>query len=132
MRIAVLADIHGNLLALEAVLADVAGETPDLVVNLGDCLAGPLWPHETMQRLAALEAPTVRGNHDRQMAMLPADAMGPSDRYAHDQVAKRDLEWLAALPVELRVAPDVRAFHATPRHDDVYLLDQVAEGRLVR
>ncbi len=132
MRIAVLADIHGNLLALEAVLADVAGEAPDLIVNLGDCLAGPLWPRETMERLAALEAPTVRGNHDRQMAVLPADAMGPSDRYAHDQVETCDLEWLGALPGELQVAPGVRAFHATPGQDDVYLLDEVAEGRLVR
>lgn len=48
MRIAVLSDIHGNLPALEAVLADLRAHAPDLVVNLGDCATGPLWPRETM------------------------------------------------------------------------------------
>ena len=47
MRLAVLADIHGNLDALQAVLADLARQSPDLIVNLGDCLSGPLWPLET-------------------------------------------------------------------------------------
>ena len=62
MRVAVIADIHGNLLALEAVLADLKGRGADLVVDLGDCASGPLWPRETMERLHGLEALTVRGN----------------------------------------------------------------------
>ncbi|CEJ09983.1 Calcineurin-like phosphoesterase superfamily domain protein [bacterium YEK0313] len=47
MRLAVIADIHGNVLALDAVLADVAGRGADRIVNLGDCVSGPLWPRET-------------------------------------------------------------------------------------
>jgi len=54
MRIAFVSDIHGNLLALEAVLAELAREPVDLVVNLGDILSGPLWPCETAERLMAL------------------------------------------------------------------------------
>ncbi len=41
MRIAVIADIHGNLPALEAVLADLDGRGADLLVGLGDCASGP-------------------------------------------------------------------------------------------
>ncbi|CAH2407389.1 hypothetical protein MES5069_60041 [Mesorhizobium escarrei] len=74
MRIAVLADIHGNVLALDAVLDDLRQRGgADLVVNLGDCVSGPLWPRETMERLEALALPTVRGNHDRRVARDTAD-----------------------------------------------------------
>jgi putative phosphoesterase len=65
MRIAVLADIHGNVLALEAALAHLAARKHDLIVDLGDCASGPLWPRETLERLERVGAKTVRGNHDR-------------------------------------------------------------------
>ena len=44
MRLAVISDIHGNLLALEAVLADITTRGVDDILNLGDWVAGPLWP----------------------------------------------------------------------------------------
>ena len=47
MRIAVVSDIHGNLPALQAVVADIARRGVDSVVNLGDSLSGPLLPRET-------------------------------------------------------------------------------------
>jgi len=132
MRIAAIADIHGNLIALEAVLADIAREKPDLIVDLGDCVSGPLWPRETIELLATLKLPTIRGNHDRQVATLAPETMGASDRYAHGALEDRHLEHLKALPTSLPVAPDVLAFHATPHRDDVYLMDAVVSGRLVR
>jgi Calcineurin-like phosphoesterase superfamily domain len=46
-RIAIVADIHGNLPALDAVLADIDEQAVDQVFNLGDCVSGPLWPRET-------------------------------------------------------------------------------------
>ena len=55
MKIAVISDIHGNLLALEAVLEDLKHASPDLIVNLGDCVSGPLWPEETAALLAHVE-----------------------------------------------------------------------------
>ena len=67
MRIAAISDIHGNLLALEAVLADVATQSVDVVVNLGDLLSGGVQPRETADRLMELDLPTVRGNHERQL-----------------------------------------------------------------
>jgi predicted phosphodiesterase len=61
MRIAVIADVHGNLLALEAVLADIARHGVDLTVNLGDAVSGPLQPAETAKLLMKNNLPTVRG-----------------------------------------------------------------------
>jgi predicted phosphodiesterase len=64
-RFAVLSDIHGNLLALEAVLADIAAQAVAYTVNLGDHLQGPLDPIGTAQRLMSLDLPSIRGNCDR-------------------------------------------------------------------
>lgn len=65
MRIAALSDVHGNLAALDAVMADIATQAVDVVVNLGDLLSGAFQPAETADRLLELDLPTVRGNHER-------------------------------------------------------------------
>lgn len=65
MRVAALADVHGNLPALEAVLEDVKGERPDLIVFCGDMASGPM-PAETIDLLRTVaNARFVRGNADR-------------------------------------------------------------------
>ena len=71
MRIAALYDIHGNLPALEAVLAEVAQLSPDTIVIGGDAVWGPM-PRETLARLQEIDTPThfVRGNCDRILAEL--------------------------------------------------------------
>jgi predicted phosphodiesterase len=132
MRIAVLADIHGNLLALEAVLADIAMQRIDLAVNLGDCVSGPLWPRETFDRLRSLAIPCVRGNHDRAVGEDPRAGMGPSDAIAHDALDAAARADLARLPFTRDFVPGITGFHATPVHDDRYVLDEIVEGRLVR
>jgi Icc-related predicted phosphoesterase len=57
MKLAVISDIHGNLPALEAVLADIATQGVDQTVNLGDILSGPLQPAETADLLMAATSP---------------------------------------------------------------------------
>lgn len=132
-RIAVLADIHGNVLALEAVLADLGRRGgADLIVNLGDCVSGPLWPRETIERLLPLAWPTVRGNHDRRSALDPLDEMGPSDRFAYDRLTEAQRDWLAALPIQATPEPTIVAFHARPDHDERYLTENIVDGRVVR
>jgi predicted phosphodiesterase len=66
-RCAVLSDIHGNLPALESVLAELRAEGIEQVVQLGDALSGPLWPAETADRLMALGWPAIAGNDERQV-----------------------------------------------------------------
>src|SRR6185295_7747530 len=98
MRIAVLADIHGNLRALEAVRADLAKRSPDVIVNLGDHVSGPLQAAATADLLMGQSYIHIRGNHDRQLLARPPADMGLSDRAAHGQLNDRHLAWLATLP----------------------------------
>ncbi len=64
MRIALISDIHGNLIALEAVLADIARVGVDRTICLGDVAALGPQPHEVVARLRSLGYPSVLGNHE--------------------------------------------------------------------
>lgn len=125
MRLAVVSDIHGNLPALEAVLAEIGREKVDRVVNLGDIVSGPLWPQETAARLRALAWPTIRGNHERQLLTLPVDRMGAADAFARARLGGDELRWLAALPATLDLGDGVWCCHGTPASDLAYLLETV-------
>ncbi|HWH72967.1 MAG TPA: metallophosphoesterase family protein [Methylibium sp.] len=128
MRIAAVSDIHGNLPALEAVLAEIEHEDVDLVVNLGDLVSGPLWPLETARRLMALDWPTIRGNHERQLLSVPLDQQGDSDAQACRALGDAERAWLAALPNALRLPGDMQCCHGTPSSDLQYLLETVVDG----
>ena len=67
MRIAVVADIHGNLPALESVLADLRNTSPDLVVHGGDVASHGSSPAEVIDLIRELEWPGVRGNTDEML-----------------------------------------------------------------
>ena len=88
MRVALIADIHGNLAALEAVLEAIAAERPDRIVCLGDVAATGPQPRETLERIAALGPPTVMGNTDAALLDPGADDRG-------DEIAEID-RWCAA------------------------------------
>jgi predicted phosphodiesterase len=132
MTLAVIADIHGNLPALEAVLADIARRGVTRIVDLGDCASGPLWPRETCELLMARGFPTVRGNHDRWVATLAPADMYPSDRYTFGALDEKQRRWLGALPASLRLDPDILAVHGRAEDDNSYLLEDIEQGRLVR
>src|SRR5437016_5983346 len=130
MRIAVLADIHGNLRALEAVRADIAGRSPDVIVNLGDHISGPLQAAATADFLMEQSYIHIRGNHDRQLLDRPPADMGLSDRAAHGQLSDRHLAWMAALPSTQTLGEDVLLCHGSPTNDLEYLLEQVDGDRV--
>ena len=131
MRLAILADIHGNLPALEAVLHDIEGRAVDRTVNLGDCVSGPLWPRETLELLDTLCLPTVRGNHDRWVAETPRERMYASDAFAAAQLLPSQRVALGALPQLCQLEDDIAAVHGTPGDDNQYLLENVVDGQLV-
>ncbi len=128
MRLGVIADIHGNAAALEAVLHDLRRRRVATVVNLGDLVSSPLWPAETLALLREAGIPSLRGNHDRWVA---EGGGGASDRFAAAALTAEERAALGALPMHLRPLPGVLAFHARPGDDDAYLLEDVAGGRLV-
>lgn len=129
MRIAVLSDIHGNLPALEAVVADVARRGVDHVVNLGDHVSGPLMPAETAQFLMQQPWTQIAGNHDRALATSDPLDLIPSDAYAHAQLGRQALDWLSGLPAKVPL-DDAGALliHGTSRRDAECLLETIENG----
>jgi predicted phosphodiesterase len=126
MRFAAIADVHGNYLALEAVLDDIRSEGITDIVNLGDAASGPMDAARSIDLLIGCNAVSVRGNHDRYLIDRPRDAMGSWDGPAFDQLEIRHLDWLRALPPTRLFGDDVFLCHATPASDETYWLEAVS------
>ena len=130
MRVACLYDVHANLPALEAALADVREARVDRIVVGGDVLPGPM-PRECLDLLYSLDVPVeyVIGNGDREAAVAargPVSAVVPeffrdAMRWNAAQLRPRDLEVIDAWPLTIQMAIDgigqVLFCHATPRND---------------
>ena len=131
MRIGLIADIHGNLAALETVLAELARERVDLIVCLGDvAVLGPE-PAAVLARLRALGCPVVMGNTDAWLLDGPpagddADSrrMAALTRWCRDRLGAADLAAVRAfrptVSVALGAAGELLCCHGSPRSfDDV-------------
>lgn len=102
MRIAIISDIHGNRVALDAVLAGLNNEHVDQIVCLGDVAATGPQPHEVVERLKALDRPVVMGNTDAWLLSLQSrEAMDETflrimeiDRWCAEQLSSTDLDYL--------------------------------------
>ncbi len=130
-RLAVITDIHGNVAALEAVLADIAVRGIADILCLGDCASGMMWPGETTALLMDRAIPTVRGNHDRWLLDRDPDTMGTQDKVAFADTTPAQRQWLGTLPERIIPAPGVLACHGTPDSDVQNLLEDPVHGRLV-
>jgi putative phosphoesterase len=130
MTVAALYDVHGNLPALDAVLADPAFARADLVVIGGDVAAGPM-PAEVLDRLAELEPPVrwVCGNADREVVASfdrgdtdpsvypPEDSAGRADAFTAGRITRAHRDLLEGFEDVVRV--DGALFcHGSPRSDD--------------
>ena len=117
MRCAVLSDIHANLEALDAVLADASAQHCDQFVCLGDIVGYNADPSECLQRIRKLNCPVVKGNHDEQASIavsteefneMAEEAIG----WTREHLSAEEKAWLA----DLRLMKTVRDFtivHAT-------------------
>jgi putative phosphoesterase len=119
LRVAALYDIHGNLPALDAVLAQVDA---DVVVVGGDTVAGPV-PAETLERLRSLDADVrfIRGNADREVyeerqGLAPPEVM----EFVRARLSREQIDFLRSLPLTLSIGR-VLFCHATPRDDEEIL-----------
>jgi putative phosphoesterase len=138
VRVAALYDIHGNLPALDAVLAEVEASSADLVLVGGDVALGPM-PRETVKRLLSLGAGArfVRGNCDRELAgskVEPEGLWAERLRWTAAQLTEQDRTLLAGLPetavVEIDGLGSTLFCHATPRSDEEIVTRITPEERL--
>ena len=120
---AVLSDIHANIWALEAVLADIARRGLDQIINLGDTLYGPLEPQATAECLMKVPLVSIQGNQDRQLLEQPISPVSPIQAYVRKDLSSRSLDWLAAQPATRFVAGSLFLCHGTPLSDQAYLLE---------
>jgi predicted phosphodiesterase len=138
MRVAALADVHGNSPALAAVLEEVEREGPDLVVFCGDLTWGSL-PQETLVLVRALEIPArfVSGNAERALLELRAGEIeepGPRERWMLAHHESDDLDLLAAFEPTVTVEVDglgTTVFsHGSPRSDEECVTERTPAERV--
>ncbi|HET9000350.1 MAG TPA: metallophosphoesterase family protein [bacterium] len=128
MRYAVLSDVHGNLEALEIVLADVRRGRPDVCLCLGDTVGYGPDPNECVERIRGLAGPVIAGNHDlAAIGALDISVFTPLARQAIEWtmgvVSEDTRRWLVTLPDRL-VIDDFLAVHGSPRDPfEEYILD---------
>ncbi len=145
MRVAILSDIHGNVVALDAILADLANAgSVDQVVVAGDLVwAGPR-PREVVDRVIALGATVIQGNTDAFFNMKPDDPPDGKEasRFAvhlawmRDQLGKERVAYLRGLPFSHRIAPcsepghDLLVVHANPYDLERAILPRASDADL--
>jgi predicted phosphodiesterase len=118
MKLAIVSDIHGNLAALDAVLADLDRVAPDRVVQGGDLVVNGPRPAECLAAVRDRGWAGIRGNTDqavwdRESHPVPP-AMAPIADWTRDRLAEEDLAWLRAQPLEWRDGEAVALVHAVP------------------
>ena len=123
MQLGVISDIHGNGVALDAVLADMPAV--DGLVCAGDVVGYNPWHADCVDEVRDREIPTVQGNHDRAVAAGSAphfNGMAQAGvEHAREQLSAEAIEWLDDLPVERRVADGrVKVVHGHPDDPDHY------------
>jgi putative phosphoesterase len=128
MKVAALYDIHGNLPALEAVLADVEREGVDAIVVGGDIAAGPPQPREVVELVRSLpNAHCIQGNADR----LDAPEFQGDEGLAWllELLDPGQADWLIELPFS-EVLEDTLYVHATPQDDETVITELTTDERL--
>jgi predicted phosphodiesterase len=131
LRIAVVSDVHGNAVALAAVLAELEREQPDLIVFGGDLTWGPL-PGETFALASGLNARFVRGNAER--AVLENKSSTEREQWMQANHTPEMREFLAGFEQHVAVEVDglgpVRVCHGSPRTDEECVTPETPEARV--
>jgi predicted phosphodiesterase len=142
MRIALISDIHGSLVSLEAVLTDIGREQVDRIVCLGDVATMGPQPGEVVARLRALGIIGIVGNHDSDLSDLdlirrdmdvPPWEVEILDRCAN-RLSKADLDYLRSfqplIEIPLGAEMALLCFHGSPRSNKDMILSTTPTAEL--
>ncbi len=141
MRIAFLSDIHGNFIALQAVLADMESQSVDRVVCLGDVVTLGPQPVEVLNALRELECAFIKGNHDA-ATLDPEGAerydiashLIPDLHWCNDRLSADDLRFIDSFQptheIPLPNGSQILAFHGSPLSYTDVILANTPEERL--
>ncbi len=140
MRVAILSDIHGNLVSLDACLNDLEQQGgADFIVAAGDlCVDGPK-PKKVLQRLIEIDAHCIRGNTDRYIGERDEAALPAAERaqlqWTRGQLGEKLIAWLGELPFSQRFGEDANQLlivHANPTNDDEHVWPDADDATLER
>ncbi len=128
MKIALISDVHANLTALEAVMADIHHHKPDQIFCLGDTIGYGPQPNECLDIVRGECSVVLMGNHEHAV-LYGAEQFTPLAQAAIDWTARamrhrEDLDYINSLPVEHRLGT-LRFVHGSIRNA---LLDYVREA----
>lgn len=143
MRIALISDIHGNELALDAVLRDIEESQVDGIVCLGDVATLGPRPNAVLAKLRALSCPCILGNHDAFMlepelihAYSPPPIIVRAVEWCREQLSEDELQFLRSFAPTLELPLDAQMtlflFHGTPQSHMTDLLATTAPDALDR
>ena len=151
MKIALFSDIHANLPALEACLADIEKQKADAVYCLGDLVGYNVWPNEVINEIRKRKIPTIAGNYDYGIGRKSDNcgcayktdedkAMGKiSISYTNEMIGKDERDYLRTLPahinLEFRLNEDslnLLLVHGSPRKINEYLFEDREERSFLR
>jgi putative phosphoesterase len=119
MTIALFSDIHANLPAFEAFLADLDNRRPDAVYCLGDLIGYNIWPNEVIAEIRRRGIATLAGNHDLK-----------TTGYAYELVSAQNREYLQTLPAHIRLEyqKNIVLAHGSTRSINEYVLEDLDEN----
>lgn len=142
MKIALFSDIHANLPAFEAFLADLDSRKPDAVYCLGDLIGYNVWPNEVIEEIRRRGIATLAGNHDlkaKYLVSLKHHLSEPGKNHAYHLVKQENRDYLGTLPAHIRLEfklnddepLNVMLAHGSTRSVDEYVLEDMDEADLL-
>jgi len=151
MTIAFFSDVHGNLPALEAVLADIEQRRPDMIFCLGDLVGYAPWPNEVVNEVRRRGIPTLAGNYDQGIGLASSncgcayktdtekDLGAQSIAYTNQVIGDAERRYLRLLPKHMRLdfedepcTLSLLMVHGSPRKINEYLFEDRPEASFLR
>jgi len=143
MKVALIGDVHANLPALEAVLADIKKHNVEAIWNTGDFVGYGAFPDEVVKRLRQQKVVSIIGNYDRKVLQVkekkeewqktkhPLKYL--AFKWSYDQLSKENRQYLTSLPEELKIEVEGRKIlivHGSPASIKEHLSSETQEKRL--